>query len=187
MELNLSNTARGNILAGLRLVQRMIAERPGLVLTDLSGTPSRAAGDAINAYFDEAGPLSMHQIDRLCEVLVTGQLPMGADAALRLLIEFDQDIGRASLAGEEINGANAVDWISQFAPRVREELQRLRVPVSAVPASPSVHGLLSEFDARFGDDVEEDQHIPAADAVEWLCEFAARARGAIIDANGAMA
>lgn len=53
------------------------------------------------------------------------------------------------------------------------------VSIKKLAKAPSTTALLTEFDARFGDAVEDDIEIDACDAVEWISEFAPRVRAAL--------
>lgn len=161
---------------GLRLVQRLVADQPSLILVDESGTPSTAATEAILELVELNGHLEVPEIDFLYERLATGQVNQGLGCPVSLLRNFDMRFGDAVDQDTEINGPDAVDWISEASPAIRLKLRQLSIPASHFPAAPSVHCMLAEFDARFGDLVEDDQEIDASDAVEWISEFAPRAR-----------
>lgn len=53
---------------------------------------------------------------------VTGDARMDPDTAAALLQEFDARFGDAVAEDAEIDAGDAVDWISEFAPRVRAAL-----------------------------------------------------------------
>ena len=161
---------------GLRLVQRLVADQPSIVLIDDSGTPSVAATEAILELVELHGHLEVPEIDFLYERLATGKVNHGLGCPVSLLRDFDRRFGDAVEQDVEINGPDAVDWISEASPAIRRKLQQLNIPPSHFPAAPSVHCVLAEFDARFGDLVEDDQEIDASDAIDWISEFAPRAR-----------
>ena len=161
---------------GLRLAQRFLADQPSLILVDESGTPSSAATDAVMELVQLHGHLEIHEIDFLYERLSTGQVRHDIGCPVSLLRDFDRRFGDAVEHEADINGPDAVDWISEASPAIRRKLRQLNVPASHVPTAPSVHCALAEIDARFGDLVEDDQEIDASDALDWISEFAPRAR-----------
>ena len=173
------------ILAGIRLLQKFSATPAQAVLTDSGGTPSQSASTAIMDLLDMFGPPSIQRLDDLYALVATRGATVADNTCIDLLSVFDARFGEDVEQDAPINGADAVDWISSFTPRVREALQDIGVPASEVPPAPSVQGLLAQFLWFFGDAVESDAAINAADAVDWISLFAPRARTVLREAIAA--
>lgn len=166
---------RAVILAGLRLVQRMIADRPELVLTDDTGTPSRAAADAIAQLLEPAGQMHPNDIDSLYERVATGGGCQGDGFPVGLVYDLVAEFGDAVAAEEPVSRPAATSWIAGVAPRVRSALQALCIPSTAIPAAPSMHGLMAELDAQFGDRVEAGEPLDEDEAADWIAAAVPRA------------
>lgn len=109
--MHLTSTETAAVLAGLRLLQQSDVLPNGVddVLTN-SGQLPRITETAIDA---------------LCERINTPSTPSTAE---RLLLDLERRFGPGFDNDEDIDGADAVEWIGEFLPRMR---RALAAPVAA--------------------------------------------------------
>lgn len=155
-----TNRERAILLAALRYFQRFCL------------CPEEMPDDVANIIAEAGEPLKLSEIDDLCEALNFDA--SAGDRAHDLLVEFDKQFGRQVAEDIPINACDAVDWISEFSPRVRDVIschkEDVQVMVcieggmvSAVLADrANVNVLLIDYDVE-GDASEDTVHIPQDD------------------------